>query len=123
MKQFLILYLSFIIPMVSAQSILQDSHVQNRITLGQELPNIQLKNMENESREIPDIGNKVVVVFYTDPDCKDINDPLSGAVKNRGFKDKITGIGISNCADSWIPDALIRKGALKKKNNFPDLFC
>jgi predicted transcriptional regulator len=112
------LVLSYIIPVVSAQSILHDSRVQNKIMVGRSLSNIQLKNTENESREIPDFGKKVVIVFYTDPDCKDINDPLSKAVKNGGFKDKIAGIGISNCADSWIPDILVRKGALKKEKQF-----
>jgi predicted transcriptional regulator len=97
----------------------EGSYAQTKIIVGNSLSNIQLKNTENENREIPDIGKKVVIIFYTDPDCKDINDPLSKAVETGGFKDRIACIGISNCADSWIPDALILKGTLKKEKQFP----
>ena len=99
--------------------IMEGSNAQIRIALGKPLANIRLKNAENEIREIPDFGKKVVIVFYTDPDCKDVNDPLSKAVETGGFKDNIAGIGIANCADTGIPDALIRKGTLKKEKQFP----
>jgi len=119
MKYQLFLFLSLIIQIFPLQSLLHDLHTHTKITIGQPLSCILLKNTENKSMEIPEIGKKVVIVFYTDPDCKDINDALSEAIGKGGFKDKIAGIGISNCADSWIPDAIIMKGALKKEKQFP----
>jgi len=95
------LVLSYIIPVVSAQSILHDSRVQNKIMVGRSLSNIQLKNTENESREIPDFGKKVVIVFYTDPDCKDIND--------HDYRSKYTPALYLNSLDKKSTDKIISK--------------
>jgi hypothetical protein len=117
MLSVLIYFISFLF--LSPQTLVKESQSNKKISIGMELSNIELENAESKKNEIPDFGNKPVVVFYTDPDCKDINDPLSNAIKEGGFKDKIAGIGISNCDDSWIPLSLIRKGAMKKEKQFP----
>jgi predicted transcriptional regulator len=117
MKNLVLIFLIFII--VPDQNVINDNHPRPKIRVGSVLSNIQLKDTKNRSLKIPDIRTKVAIIFYTDPDCKNINDPLSKAIKEAGFGDRISGIGIANCADTWIPDALIRKGALKKEKQFP----
>lgn len=91
---------------------------QEKNITGKTFFNVKVKNAQNDDVMIPGIGSKVVIVFYTDPDCKDVNDPMSAAIKDGGFKDKIAGIGVVNCTDTWIPDVLIRQGALKKEKQF-----
>jgi predicted transcriptional regulator len=65
------------------------------------------------------LGEKVISVFYTDPDVKDINDALSNALKARKYPEtKYQGVGVGNCADTWIPNAAIRMKAREKEKQF-----
>lgn len=83
--------------------------------------NKQVLNDPNDNPKVlPFLGEKVLAIFYTDPDEKDVNDPLSDAIKAKNFpKDKYAGIGIANCKDTWIPDAAIRMKARQKEKQFP----
>lgn len=65
-----------------------------------------------------DIGGKVTLLFYVDPDEKDTNEPLSAAIKDKKFpKDKIQSFGFVNMAATWLPNVIITeiiKGKQKK---------
>lgn len=88
--------------------------------LGKSVSSLQLVDPNDHSKAIPFIGEKVVVLFYTDPDEKDVNDPLSEALKAKNYpKEKYAGVGIANCKDTWIPDAAIRMKARQKEKQFP----
>ncbi|MBX7203003.1 MAG: YtfJ family protein [Bacteroidia bacterium] len=95
-------------------------HAQTPVGIGSTIAPIIVKNTENQAKPIPFVGEKVLAIFYTDPDVKDINDQLSNAIKAKNFPAaKYQGIGIGNCADTWIPDALIRMKAKQKQEQFP----
>lgn len=88
--------------------------------VGKSISTLPLIDPNDKPKNIPSIGEKVVMIFYTDPDVKDVNDPLSNAVKAKNFaKDKYLGVGIANCKDTWIPNAGIRLKARQKEQQFP----
>jgi uncharacterized protein len=81
---------------------------------------IKIYDANNNPKEVPYIGQKVVLILYTDPDVKDVNDPLSNALKAKNFpKEKYQGVGIANCDDTWVPNAAIRMKARQKEKQYP----
>ncbi|MFW5781526.1 MAG: hypothetical protein ACOCXD_03065, partial [Bacteroidota bacterium] len=87
---------------------------------GKTVSTLKVIDPDNNPKDIPYLGEKVVMILYTDPDEKDVNDPLSNAVKAKKFPDAAyQGIGIANCKDTWIPDAAIRMKARQKQEQFP----
>lgn len=88
--------------------------------VGKSVSTIALIDPNDKPKNIPFIGEKVVMIVYTDPDVKDVNDPLSVAVKAKNYpKDKYAGVGIANCKDTWIPNAGIRYKSRQKEQQFP----
>lgn len=87
---------------------------------GKTMTALQISDPNNQPKAIPYVGEKVLLIQYTDPDVKDVNDKLSEAVKAKKFSDKVyQGIGIANCKDTWIPNAGIRMKARQKEKQFP----
>jgi predicted transcriptional regulator len=81
---------------------------------------IKLSDPNDNPKDVPWIGEKVLLIFYTDPDVKDVNDNLSNAMKAKGFpQDKYSGIGVANCKETWIPNAGIRMKSRQKEKQFP----
>lgn len=88
--------------------------------IGKNVTTLQLIDPNDKLKFIPSIGEKVVMIVYTDPDVKDVNDPVSNAIKAKNYaKDKYIGVGIANCKDTWIPNAGIRYKARQKEQQFP----
>jgi predicted transcriptional regulator len=80
---------------------------------------LMITDANNQPKAIPFVGEKVLLIQYTDPDVKDINDKLSDAVKAKKFDAKVyQGIGIANCKDTWIPNAGIRMKARQKEKQY-----
>lgn len=91
----------------------------NATTVGQELENVQIKDSSNNPSMIPDLGAKVVTIFYTDPDKKDIQDPLIDAIKAKNFdKSKYRGVGIANLKDSGLPNFILRAAIRSKEKKY-----
>lgn len=89
--------------------------------VGQVVSTVQLYDVYDKPMAIPHIGSKVVTIMYTDPDVKDVNDPLSDAIKAKNFPGaKYAAVGIANCKVTWIPDAGIRAASKKKQQQFKD---
>jgi len=89
-------------------------------SIGKTVNNVQLKNADDIVMSIPYFGQKVLAIFYNDPDAKDVNNPLSDAIKERKFpKEKYAGIGVANCADTWLPNSVIRYAAREKEKKYP----
>ncbi|MCE1198061.1 MAG: YtfJ family protein [Marinilabiliales bacterium] len=87
---------------------------------GKNFQSVTLTDANNQPKAIPFVGEKVLLIQYTDPDVKDVNDKLSDAVKARKFDSNLyQGIGIANCKDTWIPNAGIRMKARQKEKQFP----
>ncbi|HEY4787005.1 MAG TPA: YtfJ family protein [Bacteroidales bacterium] len=109
------LLLLFTLFLAAGKIVAQQTASVGNIVYGQ-----QLVDPNDNPKAIPFLHEKVLAVFYTDPDQKDVNDPLSDAIKAKNFpKDKYAGIGIANCKDTWIPDAAIRMKARQKEKQFP----
>lgn len=90
------------------------------VSVGQDVSAMQLLDGNDNPKVIPSIGTKVIVLIYTDPDVKDVNDPLSNAIKAKNYpKEKYLGIGVANCKDTWIPNIAIRKAVRDKEAQFP----
>ncbi|MCP4294807.1 MAG: transcriptional regulator [Proteobacteria bacterium] len=69
------------------------------------------------SREIKD---KVYVMFYVDPDEKDLNDHVSATLKKEDFPlDKYGSIAIINMDATWLPNGLIASSLKEKQEEFP----
>ena len=67
------------------------------------------------------LKEKVHIVFYVDPDKKDLNQDLSNALKKRHFSRKKYGsVAIINLAATWMPNALIESKLKSKQKKFPD---
>lgn len=89
--------------------------------VGQVVSSVQLLDVYDNPKAIPYIGERVISIMYTDPDVKDVNDPLSNAMDAKKYpKGKLSAMGIANCKDTWIPDAGIRMKAKQKQNQFPE---
>jgi predicted transcriptional regulator len=87
--------------------------------VGKTLSSLMITDANNQPKALPFVGEKVLLLQYTDPDVKDINDKLSDAVKAKKFDAKLyQGIGIANCKDTWIPNAGIRMKARQKEKQF-----
>jgi len=83
------------------------------------MTSLMITDANNDPKAIPFIGEKVLLIQYTDPDVKDVNDKLSDAVKAKKFDAQLyQGIGIANCKDTWIPNSGIRMKARQKEKQF-----
>ncbi len=92
-----------------------------QLNVGKSVVNVKIKTPNDKETEIPFLGSKVLAVFYTDPDVKDINDALTDAIKAKAFSsDKYKGIGIANCNETWLPNSLIRYAGRQKQSRYPN---
>lgn len=91
-----------------------------QINVGKLVSNLKIKTPDDKASNIPFLGEKVLLVLYTDPDVKDVNDPLSDAVREKHYpKEKYVGIGIANCDDTWLPNSMIRYAGRQKQAKYP----
>lgn len=89
--------------------ILVISHTGFALTKGTTVNSIKIRDANDKPAFIPDIGKKVVTIFYADPDVSDVNDPLADALKAKNFDKKTyIGMGIANLADTGKPNFIIR---------------
>lgn len=91
----------------------------NAASVGQALNNVQLFDSNNNpGKWIPDLGKKVVTVFYSDPDNL-YNEPVREALKAENLdKSKYRGMGVVNLDDTWKPNSLVRTMIRKKEAKF-----
>ncbi len=94
-------------------------NAQTGEAVGKTMSSLMISDPTNQPKKIPFVGEKVLLIQYTDPDVKDINDKLSDAVKAKKFDEKLyQGIGIANCKDTWIPNMGIRMKARQKEKQY-----
>jgi YtfJ family uncharacterized protein len=64
--------------------------------------------------------DKVHVVFYVDPDEKDLNEGFADRLKKEGFDtNKYATVAIINLAATWKPNIIINALLKKKQKKFP----
>ncbi len=67
------------------------------------------------------LKGKVHIVFYVDPDKRDLNEALSHALKKRHFnRKKYASVAIINLAATWLPNAILESKLKDKQKEFPD---
>lgn len=75
-----------------------------------------LTDTDNMPQNIPYLGEKMLLLFYIDPDVSNINEPLFNALKDKNFSVlKFCTIGVVNCKDTWIPNTIIRTKSRQKQ--------
>ena len=67
-----------------------------------------------------ELMGKVSVIFYVDPDEKDLNNPASEALKKEAFPlDKYRSLGVINMAATWLPNFIISASLEEKQKQYP----
>ncbi len=67
------------------------------------------------------LKGKVHILFYVDPDKKDLNNALSEALKRRKFDhNHYASVAIVNMAATWMPNFAIEAKLKKKQELYPD---
>ncbi|HON77441.1 MAG TPA: YtfJ family protein [Spirochaetota bacterium] len=91
----------------------------NAASVGQRLSNVQLFDSNNNpGKWIPDMGRKVLTVFYVDPDNQ-YNESVRDALKAQNLdKSKYRGMGVVNLDDTWKPNSVVRVMIRKKERKF-----
>jgi len=92
------------------------------LAVGDTVSTVEIKDANNKPASIPDIGKKVIALFYTDPDVKDQNEPFRDMLKAAKLDEtKYRGIGVGNLKDTWKPNWIIRKIIRNKMEEFKSL--
>jgi uncharacterized protein len=92
---------------------------------GQPLPSLTLGAAEGGTTEgaafsSDTLKNRVYVIFYVDPDEKDLNNPFSDALKAEGFdRSRFASVAIINMDATWLPNFALESALKKKQKEFP----
>jgi YtfJ family uncharacterized protein len=96
----------------NAMADLKIGEVPKTVTLKDELGG----RLDGSPWSSTELTGKVSVVFYVDPDEKDLNNPASEALKAEGFSlEKYQSYGIINMAATWLPNFAISSSLEKKQ--------
>ena len=67
------------------------------------------------------LKGKVHILFYVDPDERNLNEALSQALKKRHFdRKKYASVAMINLAATWLPNAILESKLKAKQKEFPD---
>ena len=68
-----------------------------------------------------ELKGKINVIFYVDPDERDLNNDASEALKKEKFpRDKFQSHGIINMDATWLPNFIISSSLEEKQKRYPD---
>lgn len=96
------------------------------LEIGAPLPSVTLEgdrggSVDGRAWESESLKGKVRVIFYVDPDEKDLNNPFSEALKAEAFdRSRFGSVAIINMAATWMPDFALDIALKKKQENYPD---
>ncbi len=66
------------------------------------------------------LKGKIYILFYVDPDKRDLNNALADALKAENFdRKKFNSVAIINLAATWIPNVILESLLKKKQKKFP----
>ena len=89
------------------------------VQVGATLSNTEIRDARDQPAQIPDFGQKILLILYTDPDEADQNDAFADAVKAKTLDQTVfKSVGIANMKDApakpnWIIRSIVR-GKIKK---------
>ena len=96
------------------------------LTLGQTPPSVVLEGknggkVDGTPWSSSMLKGKVFVLFYVDPDKRDLNEAFTEALKARNFPhDKYTAVAIINMAATWMPNFVIEAKLRAKQEKYPN---
>ena len=94
-------------------------------TVGEKLPTIVLSGdkgglVSGTQWTSESIKGKVWILFYVDPDKKDINEIVENRIKAEKFPpEKFGSIAVINMAATWLPNGFISSSIESKQEKFP----
>lgn len=89
---------------------------------GDTVNSIKVKDSKDKDADIPDLGSKIMAVFYTDPDVKNLNEPFREMLKAANLdRSKFRGLGVVNMKDTWLANGIIRSVVRGKEKKFDSL--
>ncbi len=106
---------------LSLCALLGQSHDAQAAAVGEELKNSEVRDGNDKPATLPDFGERVLLILYTDPDVADQNDAFADLVKSAGLpQSHFRSMGIANMKDApmkpnWIIRSIVR-GKIKKYN-------
>jgi len=66
------------------------------------------------------LKGKVYILFYVDPDKKELNQELAHTLKRKNYdRSKADSIAVINLAATWLPNAILEPMLKKKQKEFP----
>lgn len=95
------------------------------IEMGQVPPKVDLKDklggrLDGTPWSSSELTGKVHVIFYVDPDEKDLNNDASEALKAEKLpRDKFQSFAIINMAATWLPNFAISSALKDKQKQYP----
>jgi len=100
----------FFVFVLSILMIFTDPVSASALSAGDVVNNVEIRDANNDPMMIPGLGEKVVLIFYPDPEVASQNDSFAEAMKKTDFSDeKLMAMGIVNMKDApFFPDVIIR---------------
>ena len=96
------------------------------LEMGQVPPKVELKGdlggrLDGSPWSSEEFRGKVHVLFYVDPDEKDLNNDASEALRKENFpRDKFQSYAIINMAATWLPNFAISSSLKDKQKLYPN---
>lgn len=77
--------------------------------------------LDGSSWSSSEFSSKVTILFYVDPDEKDLNNDTSEALKKEQFpREQYQSYAIINMAATWLPNFAISSSLKEKQKAYPD---
>ena len=101
------------------------SYAHAEIQLGQVAPVIELKDklggrVDGSPWSSSEIKGKVFVIFYVDPDVKDLNNMASEALNKEKFpREQFQSVAVINMGATWKPNFVISSLLKEKQKQYP----
>jgi len=95
------------------------------LEMGQSPKQVDLKDdlggrLDGQPWSSKELKGKISVIFYVDPDEKDLNNKASDALQKEKFPvDQFQSYGIINMAATWLPNILISSALEEKQKRYP----
>lgn len=96
------------------------------LTIGSPLPQLTLSadeggKLDGSAFDSNTLRGKVYVIFYVDPDEKDLNNAFSEALKKADLdKERFASVAVINMDATWLPNFAIASALKKKQKRYPD---
>ncbi len=88
--------------------------------VGNNFPNMNLLDAYSKPTSMPSIGEKVLLVYYVDPDVYENYSPVADEVLKKDYSSNdYQNIAIMNLKETWVPNFLIISECKKNQKKYP----